>query len=82
MNCMRFGHHQTNCKKEKACINCGESYHDDEQKEKLKCPNKTKCVNCDGQHASTSRDCPKFIKEHQIQKKKVTEEFSADHISD
>ena len=63
MNCMRFGHHQTNCKKEKACINCGENYHEDEQKEKLNCPNKTKCVNCDGQHASTSRDCPKFIKE-------------------
>lgn len=76
MNCLRFGHHQANCKKEKCCINCGEQYHGNEDEGKSNCPNQTKCVNCDGQHLSTSRECPRFIREQQIQKIKITEELS------
>lgn len=71
--CLKLGHHSSICEKEgkqKVCINCAESVHTIPGE---KCNNTPKCVNCDGDHQSLFKKCPKYIKEQTIQKIRVQE---------
>jgi hypothetical protein len=64
--CQRFGHSQTNCKSSEACFRCGEEDHDGKS-----CHKEHKCKNCKGDHMASSKKCPIWIKEKEIQKVKA-----------
>ena len=70
-NCFKFGHHYKTCKSEKICFNCGGEYHTSD--EKPICNFEKNCVNCtnlqstDNIHSSTSKACPTFLREKEIQ---------------
>ena len=63
--CQRFGHGQTNCKSSEACFRCGEEGHDGKN-----CHKEHKCRNCKGDHMASSKKCPIWMKEKEIQKVK------------
>lgn len=70
--CQRYGHHKNNCKKDAACSKCASTEHED-----ISCQATTyKCVNCNGAHASFSRDCSVWAKEKKIQEVKHTRNIS------
>lgn len=58
-NCQRFGHSSTRCTSVKICV-CGKPTHDGTD-----CSN-AKCINCEGNHPSSSRNCPKFKFEYSV----------------
>ncbi|XP_055949598.1 uncharacterized protein LOC129983917 [Argiope bruennichi] len=64
--CQRFGHAKTACRGTPVCARCAEKGHDS-----LECNAPEKCVNCNGNHASYSRLCPKW----QLEKKIVAVKF-------
>ncbi|XP_061170354.1 uncharacterized protein LOC133179670 [Saccostrea echinata] len=64
--CQRFGHGQMNCKGSETCFRCGEEGHDGKT-----CQNDPKCKNCKGEHMSSSKQCPIWKKEKEIQKVKT-----------
>jgi hypothetical protein len=64
--CQRFGHGQTNCKGSETCFRCGEEGHDGKN-----CNREHKCRNCKGDHMASSKKCPIWIKEKEIQKVKI-----------
>ena len=71
--CLKLGHHSSLCEKEgkeRKCYNCGENLHTSTGEQ---CNQLPKCVNCDGDHQSTSKKCPRFQKEQAIQKIRVKE---------
>ena len=64
--CQRFGHGQRNCKSSEACFRCGEEGHDG-----TTCHKDHKCRNCKGDHMASSKKCPIWMKEKEIQKVKA-----------
>ena len=70
--CQKFGHHQTVCKHQKLCANCGLPAHDDESP----CSRPPKCVNCGGDHPAFKPTCPVWITETEICRVKVTNRLS------
>ena len=56
-----------NCRKNEVCTKCGQEDHTDSQE----CKNETKCVNCQGKHASNDKECPKWKEEKEIQRIKA-----------
>ncbi|XP_061190460.1 uncharacterized protein LOC133198380 [Saccostrea echinata] len=64
--CQRFGHGQSNCKSADACFRCGEEGHDGKG-----CQKDPKCKNCKGDHMASSKQCPVWQKEKNIQKVKA-----------
>ena len=54
--CQNFGHTKFNCRKNVVCTKCGQKDHTDSQK----CKNEAKCINCQGNHASNDKECPKM----------------------
>ena len=72
--CQAFGHHKNTCKKPERCSKCGSTEHHNSQE--TPCTSEAKCVNCDGNHASYSRDCPVWKKEQEVQKLKTTRNIS------
>lgn len=71
MNCFRFGHTRKNCKKDRICAMCSESFHDPDI-----CVSGSRCVNCKGAHTNWSKECPHFVREMGIQTIKVQEKLS------
>lgn len=69
-SCQKFGHGSISCKNRPTCVNCGEEKHGDQ------CKKTPKCSNCAGEHPSSSKDCPTWIKEKEIQKIKCTKKVS------
>ncbi len=61
--CQRYGHGQRTCKGQQTCFKCGLKDHEAEA-----CQNPAHCVNCHGNHAASSKQCPSWIKECEIQK--------------
>lgn len=68
--CQRFGHHSKNCKSEEMCRFCAQIKHEGE------CLQPAHCVNCDGNHPSSSRECPKWKLEQEIQKVRLRDKCS------
>ena len=72
--CQRFGHHETKCRSDiHRCKKCGEDEHFHNESN---CPNPPKCVNCNGPHEVTSKECPVWLKEKEILKVKYTQNLS------
>ncbi|GFO40538.1 NADP dehydrogenase [ubiquinone] iron-sulfur protein 8, mitochondrial [Plakobranchus ocellatus] len=60
--CQRYGHGKDRCKKPAAvCIRCGKGGHVERD-----CSAGPLCVNCRGDHAASSKTCPKFLEEQAI----------------
>jgi hypothetical protein len=69
--CQRFGHHRYNCRRKLTCARCGKEGHEDTSCEATPC-----CVNCGEAHNAYSKDCPRWIKEKEIQRIKCTMNIS------
>ena len=65
--CQKCGHTKLNCRKNEVCNKCGQQDHTDSQE----CKNEAKCVNCQGNHASNDKSCPKWKEEKDIQRIKA-----------
>lgn len=63
-NCFRFNHIQDRCRSSKTCPTCSELY--DETHDS--CNKEVHCINCNGPHASTDRQCPLYLQMVDIQK--------------
>jgi len=70
--CNRFGHPKDRCKRTACCARCGSSDHTDDRE----CRERPHCVNCDGEHSSFSKECPKWKIEKEIQRLKITQNIS------
>ena len=65
--CQEFGHSKKFCKKQLKCWKCGCEGHDGSE-----CHSETLCcVNCKGEHFSSSRTCPVWTLEKEIQRIKT-----------
>ncbi|GBO08446.1 hypothetical protein AVEN_220338-1 [Araneus ventricosus] len=64
--CQRFGHSKINCRWTLICARCAVAGH-----ESTGCTAVEKCVNCQGNHTSFSRSCPKW----ELEKEIVTTKF-------
>ena len=69
--CQRFGHTKNACNHPAVCERCGLPSHDD-----TACTRDLSCVNYGGKHASSSRQCPKFLDEKCIQELRVKERLT------
>ena len=69
--CNRFGHVASKCKNKDRCSQCG----GDHPRSSCNHPVK-KCVNCGGNHSAADRTCPRYKKEAEIIKIKVTSKIS------
>ena len=56
-NCHRFNHIVAHCPNRTTCENCGSEDHSDSSG----CQLQSKCTNCQGNHKSSSKLCPKYI---------------------
>jgi len=65
-NCQKYGHSSRACKNPAACVKCGKAGH-----ERASCSNQEQCANCKGKHAASSRECPKWKLEKQVQQIKM-----------
>jgi len=70
--CNRFGHPKDRCKRNATCGRCGSLEHTDDRQ----CQLTPRCVNCEGEHSSFSKDCPKWKEEKEIQRIKITQNIS------
>lgn len=69
--CYKYGHTKKYCKNEmETCRDCGEN-----KSQEHVCV-EIKCTNCKEKHPATSRDCPRYKEEHQIQKIRTVERIS------
>jgi len=59
-NCQSLGHTAKTCRNEKRCEFCGDC-----QCDLGKCIGNLKCVNCNGNHASSSSQCPAYIRRNE-----------------
>ena len=74
-SCFRFGHHERKCRlglSSKLCRRCGETANDHDEN----CTRKPKCINCGGEHISTSKACDFWKKEKEIVTIKYKENVS------
>ena len=75
-SCFKFGHHERKCRLgvgDKLCRRCGDPANDHEESD---CNRKPKCVNCGGDHMSTSRACDFWRREKEIVTVKHKESLS------
>ena len=63
--CNRFGHLSKFCKNEKTCARCAKTAHEGE------CASSAVCVNCKGGHSASSKECPVWKVEAEIQRVRV-----------
>lgn len=69
-NCQKFGHGPTGCKNKPICYKCAEEKHESA------CTRSLKCSSCSADHPASSKYCPVWIKEKEIQRVKCTERVS------
>ena len=66
-NCQKFGHSKKFCKSQLACWKCGGEGHDGSE-----CTAETTCcLNCKGDHCASSKSCPIWKQEKEIQRIKT-----------
>ena len=70
--CQVFGHHENKCNRQAIRVNCGEPEHCPSGS----CQRPAKCVNCSGDHPSSSKVCPSWEKEKKIVKIKVEQNIT------
>jgi len=63
--CQTFGHSSRFCRNEAVCHRCG-GKHTEEN-----CNNAAKCTNCSGPHGASSRVCPVWLREKEVQRVKA-----------
>ena len=63
--CQKYGHFSSNCNHAEICEKCAQPKHTDN------CTENICCINCKGDHAASSRDCPMWKQEKEIQAIKV-----------
>ena len=63
--CQKFGHSTRFCKNEAVCHRCG-GKHSEES-----CNNAAKCTNCSGPHSASSKECPVWLREKEVQRVKA-----------
>ena len=68
--CQKFGHVRDRCPGEEVCGTCAQATHQGS------CANPPCCVNCKGEHPSSSRDCPMWKTEEAIQRIKTEKKIS------
>lgn len=71
--CVRFGHPRVRCPGPKRCVNCSAEH---ELLEGEVCSFAAHCINCNGPHRPTSRQCPVFKKEMEVVRLKVDQNLS------
>ena len=65
--CQKFGHSKKWCKNKISCWKCGSEGHDGSE-----CTSETTCcLNCKGDHYASSKSCPVWIQEKEIQRVKT-----------
>ena len=69
-NCQRFGHPKMKCKSKPVCGRCGHEAHEGS------CKTDAVCINCKGDHAPNSKNCPSYKKEAAIQKLRAEKKMS------
>ena len=70
--CQKFGHSKKWCKNKPACWKCGSEGHDGSD-----CTSETVCcLNCKGDHYASSKSCPVWIQEKEIQRVKTEKSLS------
>ena len=69
--CQGYGHMANECKNEAKCRVCGQNHNSRDCTE-----NTPKCVNCQGQHRSDDKSCPKMVEKQNILKKVTKEKIS------
>ena len=70
--CQKFGHSKKWCKNQLACWKCGSEGHDGSD-----CTSETVCcLNCKGDHFASSKSCPVWIQEKEIQRVKTEKSLS------
>ncbi|XP_064462126.1 uncharacterized protein LOC135372450 [Ornithodoros turicata] len=71
--CQRFGHHSQVCRGRLICPKCAGDGNDHTPES---CKNTFRCVNCEGNHPSYSRSCPRFSDEKEILKIKTVQQLT------
>ena len=70
--CQKFGHGLSSCRGQVTCAHCGERSHTTED-----CTaSSKKCINCNGEHSASSRECPQWKKQVDINRIKYTQNIS------
>ena len=70
--CQKFGHSKKWCKNQLTCWKCGSEGHDGSD-----CTSETVCcLNCKGDHYASSKSCPVWIQEKEIQRVKTEKSLS------
>ncbi|XP_033729681.1 uncharacterized protein LOC117318861 [Pecten maximus] len=72
-NCQKYGHHEDRCGRNTVCEHCGREGHTDNDQCNIV---GKRCINCQGNHAASSRDCPAWKKEREVLRVKYTENIS------
>ena len=67
--CQKFGHTKDRCSGEEVCGTCSMQVHSGP------CQNPAKCVNCEGAHSSSSKFCPVWRTEAEIQRIKTVQKI-------
>ena len=71
-HCQKFGHSKKFCKGPLTCWKCGSEGHDGSE-----CTAETtRCLNCKGDHCASSKSCPIWIQEKEIQRIKTEKGLS------
>lgn len=68
-NCQLYGHTAKNCGHQYRCVKCVEIHEPGKCSRTNKSEGTPKCVNCNGDHAANSKQCPKFINYQEYLKK-------------
>ncbi|XP_021345232.1 uncharacterized protein LOC110445137 [Mizuhopecten yessoensis] len=72
-NCQKYGHHEKRCRRKTVCQYCGREGHEDQSDCDIA---NLRCVNCEGKHAASSRDCLAWNREREILRVKYTRNVS------
>ena len=68
--CQKFGHTRMRCSEEEVCGVCCKAKHEGA------CAQPALCANCGGKHPSSSKECPMWLQEKEIQRVKTTDRIS------
>lgn len=76
--CYDFGHTKPRCTAEELCRNCSKAHTIEKDSDgKTICSAAPSCKHCNGSHSPTSRTCPKYVEEEEINEIRTKEDKSA-----